>query len=350
MQIIYPHKCLRKIWNAPICEIDSLSTQAQKKYRALKLWAKLLSDGLSVGQACAAVVSAHEVSQKSLYRWRSMYDQKGARGLECQSRKPHRVRQKEWDERVLNRICTIRNHEDTCRMGAAKLYHQFIRDGRDTPSIATIGRMLRVLKETKRIIVPPRVRAKKKPRTRLHAQRYKRSKHAHLVRIQIDVDEYTQQGFKWFVFTAIHTKSRYAFSRSYTRATALCAKDFLTRILDTIPQGMTFDAIQIDGGGEFMAEFEQEMKDRNIPLIVNHPKTPKQNAFVERVHRTIDEELFQVRDIPHLNVTQINENLDDYIDFYNNHRLHKSLGYITPCECIESHATITTSQEAFDSS
>ncbi|MEE9273671.1 MAG: hypothetical protein V3U57_10475, partial [Robiginitomaculum sp.] len=48
----------------------------------------------------------------------------------------------------------------------------------------------------------------------------------------------------------------------------------------------TIKSIQVDGGSEFMAEFEQACEDVNIPLIVLPPSRPTYNGGVERGNRT----------------------------------------------------------------
>ena len=49
------------------------------------------------------------------------------------------------------------------------------------------------------------------------------------------------------------------------------------------------EAIQVDGGSEFQGEFEQACRERGIRLFVL-PHSPKLNDYVERGHRTHQEE------------------------------------------------------------
>ena len=74
-------------------------------------------------------------------------------------------------------------------------------------------------------------------------------------------------------------------------------------------------------------------------MLVNRPRTPKQNAFVERVHRTIDEEMYQVRKLPKT-LSGINEELEDYVEMYNYYRPHAGIDYLTPCEKLREWATL----------
>ena len=53
-------------------------------------------------------------------------------------------------------------------------------------------------------------------------------------------------------------------------------------------------AIQVDGGSEFEAVFEEECQKRGIRLFVLPPRSPKLNGSVERAHRTHTEEFYEV--------------------------------------------------------
>src|SRR6516164_9619385 len=45
-------------------------------------------------------------------------------------------------------------------------------------------------------------------------------------------------------------------------------------------------ALQVDGGSEFAAEFEQACQQRGLYLFVLPPRSPKLNGAVERANRT----------------------------------------------------------------
>lgn len=68
----------------------------------------------------------------------------------------------------------------------------------------------------------------------------------------------------------------------------------------------TIRAIQVDGGAEFEAVFEEKCHRRDIRLFVLPPRSPKLNGCVERAHRTHTEEFYEVTessfDIPELRV------------------------------------------------
>lgn len=64
---------------------------------------------------------------------------------------------------------------------------------------------------------------------------------------------------------------------------------------------------------------------------------PDDNAYVERVIRTIKEEEIWANDYDSL--SQARDAIDSYIDYYNSERLHSSLDYQTPDEAYAVHQT-----------
>ena len=118
----------------------------------------------------------------------------------------------------------------------------------------------------------------------------------------------------------------------HERATSLAAARFLDALVDRMP--FPIAALQVDGGSEFAAEFETACQQRNLPLFVLPPRSPKLNGQVERSHRTHHEEFYQV--IPdRWNVAQLNPQLRRWEHIYNTVRPHRALRYLTPLEFLE---------------
>ena len=61
-------------------------------------------------------------------------------------------------------------------------------------------------------------------------------------------------------------------------------------------RSLDIGAIQVDGGSEFQAVFEEACQERDIPLFVLPPRSPKLNGHVERANRTHREEFYEVYD------------------------------------------------------
>ena len=83
-------------------------------------------------------------------------------------------------------------------------------------------------------------------------------------------------------------------------------------------------AIQVDGGSEFMAEFEAACENKAITLFVLPPKSPKLNGAVERCNGAWRYEFYETYDLPNT-VEALNPILDSFQHLYNHHRPHGAL-------------------------
>ena len=88
-------------------------------------------------------------------------------------------------------------------------------------------------------------------------------------------------------------------------------------------------AIQVDGGSEFMADFEAECAQRRIALFVLPPRSPKLNGHVERANGTHTAEFWEVTDAEP-EYEPLREAMLAWETCYNTVRPHQALGYLTP--------------------
>ncbi len=128
-------------------------------------------------------------------------------------------------------------------------------------------------------------------------------------------------------FTARDVVSRWDVVEAHRRATATTATEFL----DTLQQLMPFPirTLQVDGGSEFAAAFEQACQQRGLWLFVLPPRSPKLNGSVERAQRTPTEEFYEVTPCS-FEIAQLNQELRAWEQVYNTVRPHQPLGYLTP--------------------
>jgi transposase InsO family protein len=84
-------------------------------------------------------------------------------------------------------------------------------------------------------------------------------------------------------FTARDVVSKWDVLEVHRRATAISAKQFSEALLKRMP--FPIKAIQVDGGSEFYAEFEETCQKLGIRLFVLPPRSPKLNGAVERANR-----------------------------------------------------------------
>ncbi len=133
-------------------------------------------------------------------------------------------------------------------------------------------------------------------------------------------------------FTAHDVISRWNVLSVHSRATATTGAHFL----DVLESRMPFPvkAIQVDGGSEFEAVFEEECQKRGIRLFVLPPRSPKLNGSVERAHRTHTEEFYEVTESS-FELSELKEELLQWEQVYNTVRPHQALGYLTPLKFMQ---------------
>jgi putative transposase len=152
--------------------------------------------------------------------------------------------------------------------------------------------------------------------------------------VQIDTVEIRPSaGHPFKQFTARDVISRWDALEVRRSATARLASE----VLDALAARMPFPvrAISVDGGSEFMAEFEAACQARAIALFVLPPRSPKLHGSVEQANRTHTEEFYEVTDAV-LEPEAIRDELLAWERTYNTVRPHQALGYLTPAEYLAS--------------
>lgn len=221
------------------------------------------------------------------------------------------------------------------RWGKDKLVILLCQEG-FTISTSMVGRILGELKRKGLIREPLRSGSRRRGlRPRPYAVRkpkqYRAIQPGDLV--QVDTLEVRPlPGLVWKHFTGRDVVSRWDVLQAHRRATAATATEFL----DSLQQRMPFPirALQVDGGSEFAAEFEQACQKRGLRLFVLPPRSPKLNGAVERAQRTHTEEFYQVTDCS-LEMAALNRELRQWEKTYNTVRPHQSLGYLTPLQFLQ---------------
>ena len=143
-------------------------------------------------------------------------------------------------------------------------------------------------------------------------------------------------GVSFKQFAARDVVSRWDVVEAHGRATASPAAQFLSTLQQRIP--FPVRAVQVDGGSEFAAEFEQACRQRGARLFVLPPRSPKLNVVVERAQRTHTEEFYQVFACS-LELGTLNRELGQWERIYNSVRPHQALGYLTPQQFLLRHAS-----------
>jgi len=87
--------------------------------------------------------------------------------------------------------------------------------------------------------------------------------------------------------------------------------------------------IQTDNGSEFLGEFNKYLESKGINHLFIYPRCPRVNGAIERFNRTIQEECVERCDWQ-IDVLKGDEQLVQYLNWYNTKRPHAALNYLTP--------------------
>jgi transposase InsO family protein len=270
------------------------------------------------------------ISRQTFYRWLKRYEPVDLTTLEERSHCPRRRRQPTWSFPLEEKVLTLRLQFP--RWGKDKLA-VLLRRQHLAVSTSMVGRILTALKKHGRLVEPPRTGvpgSRRALRPRPYAVRkpkqYAVSQPGDLVQVDT-LDVRPVPGVVFKQFTARDVVSRWDVIQAHGRATAQSA----TAFLDTLQRRMPFAirAVQVDGGSEFAAEFEQACQQRGLHLFVLPPRSPKLNGAVERANRTHTEEFYQVTACS-LEMKKLNRELRQWETIYNTVRPHQALGYLTP--------------------
>jgi putative transposase len=304
-----------------------LSALAAEKTKLLDLWETLQLLGLSSAEAAARVGAA----RSTLYRWRSRFKRAGPRGLEEGSRAPRRRRRPTWSAELAEALLALRERHP--RWGKDKLAVLLRRQGW-TVSVSMTGRILRCLRQNGRLREPRRsyVSARKRRPKRTYAIRKPRE-YVPIAPgdiVQVDtLDLRPLPGLVLKQFTARDVVSRWDVVEVFSSATATNATEFLKAMEERFP--FPVRAVQVDGGSEFMAGFEEACRAQGIRQFVLPPRSPKLNGCVERAQRTHTEEFWECYE-DDLDLDKVRPALRDWENLYNTYRPHQSLAGLTPKE------------------
>lgn len=315
------------------------SLEAQRRYVLMKAVATLALS-MPVRAACAEL----GLAPATFYRWAARLRKGRVEALEPSSRRPRTPRDAWAQRRIRERVEALRKDATTNKDALAAM----LRRAGITVSASTVGRVLRNLigrGVIERYTSRPNARPAGPRPPRPHAVRTPR----HLTKtattpgdlIQIDTLHLSEPVPTWRHFTAVDIVSRTTCAQLHPQARSVDALAFLAHLLEASPFNVR--AIQVDQGSEFKDVFEDACLGLGITLFENHARSPKQNAYVERLQRTYRDEFYRrVQLDPDLE--HANDLLQRYVHHHNHDRPHAGLRYLTPSEYLEAKEPSHTSQ------
>lgn len=279
---------------------------------------------------------AFGIGRKTIFVWKKKLSlsQGKLTSLIPTSTKPIKARGMETDPGVVIFIKTLR--EAHPRLGKEKicpLLVSFCKQEGITPiKESTIGKVIKRNKlfyqKQGRIYHNPNFKyASSRHKTKRLRIRYA-PKHKDMGHLQMDTILRFQDGIKYYLYTAIDAKGKFAFCLPYKTLTSSNTLDFYQKLIQVMPYKIK--SVQTDNGLEFLGAFDAYLERMGIIHLFTYPRCPKINGIVERFNRSIQDEFVDLN--LHLihNQKTFSSKLADYLLFYNCTRIHKSLGNITP--------------------
>lgn len=332
MQIKALHKNIYKLSRYALSQ-EKLDEHRKRYETPVKKWEKLKSAGSSdkLAQEFAGL------SRASYFRYKRRLKDL-AKGIIPPTKKPKTRRKPQWGEAEKQWVLRLRRENPT--YGKAKIAVILKRDHGLKTSESTVGRIIKFL-QSKGLVL--------KSASALRAKRHRNFKGRHAKpweykdykklalgeRVQIDHMTVTKNGLSLKHFQAWDRRSKFINAGIYSHAKSSSAKRFLDSFLDSVP--FKVRSIQVDGGSEFMAEFEQACAERQIPLIVLPPSKPTYNGGVERGNRIFREEFYARPDLLADSIGAMRAELTKALNKYNAYRPHYALKGMTPMQYIQNH-------------
>lgn len=310
------------LWQQTIRFRYMITEKAKQRVHILAFWEK---------HGEAAATEAFHVSRRTLFRWQASLKKSGGKleGLNARSTAPNRRRKRIVPDAMRDHIAALRREHP--RLGKDKLRPLLATAGYQT-SVSTVGRILVDLKKQGRLSVS--VSLSLNGRTGILKERVVKRKRK-LRRppgcrvLEADTVVRFIDGVKRYILTCVDTERRTAFAAAYTNHGSASAADFLQKTRVVLPDCP--DALQTDNGSEFALHFSRAVDEQRLIHFHTYPRSPKMNAHVERFNRTLDEEFLQYhRALLRDDVPAFNEQLIDWLLWYNGERPHHALGQVAP--------------------
>lgn len=240
-------------------------TDKQETQRRLKLlgdWELLKKRGVPEVE----IARITGLSRSSYYRRKKAIQIYGLSGVERRSRRPRRLRQSKISYPVTKLILKLRLDNPT--YGKGKITVLLRRDHATTLSESSVGRILKKLMTDQKITHYHACAAMRKKRTfKGHAKRfpYGMKPHKPGELIQIDHMTVTKNGRSFKHFQAWDPLTKIIIADITTNATSAAAAQFLEKVQNQLP--FQISSIQVDGGSEFMRDFEKILCPEKYPPL-----------------------------------------------------------------------------------
>ena len=296
-----------------------LTEKAKHKAKVIIFWEKY---------GIQAAMDAFSIKRSTLFLWKKQFKDNGNvwEALNEQSRVPKTKRKRLWPFEIQQEIRRLRElHPNLGPEKVCPLLKQFCQQKNfQCPKSRTIANLIKDLGGLRtfpqkishfgKIKQIKRQKALRKPKDLV--PQYP----GHLV--ALDTVERIVQGCRRYVITFEDIHSRFSFAWATKSHASKAAEEFFELCLKVFPCSFNFLYVLTDNGSEFKKHFSERLKELHLTHYHTYPRTPQMNAHLERFNRSIQEEFIDFKQYLLLNPDEFNQELIDYLIFYNIERVH----------------------------
>jgi len=317
-------------WMKTVVSVNKFQGDATAKYR-LKVIKHYEQFGME------STLDAFPVGRATVFRWRKrLKDGQGKLTMLLpESTKPKMVRRMQIESQVLEEISRLREqHWRISKYKLKPLLDEFCEEKElQKVSISWIGKVIKrynlFYQKQGRIYHCPR-------NTVWHTREKLRVKRAPKPTkggyIEADTVETIVAGTRRYTISFIDVKLKVVYSQTYTSKHAKNTLSCFLEFEKLLP--VPIQTLQTDNGSEFAGEFGVFLQNHraSITRVFTYPNCPKINGVVERYNRTLQEEWMNRYQYLFLEENLGNQQLQQYLYFYNHQRVHQALQYQTPMQ------------------
>ena len=283
---------------------------------------------LDTGATVSDVAARHGVDRRTLHRWLVRYANDGIGALAEKSSKPDRCPH-QLSPVIEARIISMRNMHPG--WGPRTILTKLRKEFDEVPSRSGIYRAL-----VRQNLIQPKARR----RQRKDYKRWERSRSMELWQMDVVGRISLSDGTSLSAITGIDDHSRFCvIAKVVSRATARPVCDAL---LEGFSRHGIPESILTDNGRVFTAKasgkstqvlFDRICHHNGVKHILTAPYSPTMTGRIERLHRTMRKEFFDLCTCDTIEATQVA--LDQWVTLYNTEREHQSIGDVPPIRRFE---------------
>ena len=232
-------------------------------------------------------LDAFGVGRKTIYVWkkRLSVSKRKLTALIQSSTKPKCVRRIATDPKIISFIRNLR--EKYPRLGKEKIYPLLVayctKEGIKPIKESTIGKVIKrnslfYQKQGKMYHNPNSKYATNRHKTKRQRVKYA-PKPKNLGHIQMDTIARFEDGKKFYFYSFIDTKGKFAFCLPYEHLNSKNTVDFYKKVTKILPYNVK--SVQSDNGLEFLGLFDLYLKQQNIPHLFTYPRCPRSMVWLK---------------------------------------------------------------------